>query len=323
MDVFVSREIPEPGLKKLRKRYEVQVSKKPRNLTKEELVENVAGKDALLCLLTDTIDRDVIKAGDELKVISNYAVGYDNIDVKAATERNIAVTNTPGVLTEATAELAVSLMLSAARNVVEGDKFVREDRFEGWDPTLMLGHELHEKTLGIIGMGNIGRKVAQICKGFEMDILYHSRTRKEKVEEKIGAEYTDIESLLSKADFVSLHVPLTDETEKMIGPKELEMMKEDAYLINTARGGVVDEEVLIDFLEEEKIAGAGIDVYADEPSNANPGYYDLNNVVLTPHLGSATHRAREGMATMAADNLIDVLEGRRPDHIVNPEVLDN
>ncbi len=321
MNVLVTRKIPKVGLEKLNQRYDLEVSQKHRNLTKRELVERVKGKDALLCLLTDTIDEEVIDAGTELKVISNYAVGYDNIDVKAATERGIAITNTPGVLTEATAEIAFSLMLAAARNVVEGDKFVREDRFEGWDPTLMLGHELHGKTLGIIGMGNIGSKVAEISRGFDMDILYYNRARKEEIERETGAEYVNLDNLLSRSDFVSLHVPLTEDTRNMVGDEELEMMKESAYLINTARGEVVDEEALIEALEEDEIVGAGVDVYADEPHGANSGFYDLDNVVLTPHLGSATFRAREGMAKIAAENLIDVLEGREPDHIVNPEVL--
>ncbi|MEF8873956.1 MAG: D-glycerate dehydrogenase [Candidatus Thermoplasmatota archaeon] len=322
MKVLVTRKIPEVGLDKLEKKYDLEVSQKPRNLTKPELIEKVEGKDALLCLLTDTIDEEVIKAGDKLKVISNYAVGYDNIDVEAASKRGIAVTNTPGVLTEATAEIAFSLILAVARNVTKGDKFVREDRFEGWDPTLMLGHELHGKTLGIIGMGNIGSKVAEMSRGFDMDILYYNRSRKKEVESKTGAEYVDLDTLLSKSDFVSLHVPLTEGTEKMIGREELKKMKEKSYLINTARGEVVDEEALIEALKADKIAGAGMDVYADEPNGANPGFYDLDNVVLTPHLGSATFRAREGMANIAANNLIDVLEGREPEHIVNPEVLD-
>ncbi len=322
MNVLVTRRIPEVGLDKLEGRYDLEVSQKSRNLTKPELVERVKGKDAVLCLLTDTIDENVIDAGDELKVISNYAVGYDNIDVEVASKRGIAVTNTPGVLTEATAEIAFSLMFAVARNVAEGDKFVRKDRFEGWDPTLMLGHELYGKTLGIIGMGNIGSKVAEMSQGFDMDILYYNRSRKEEVESETGAEYVDLDTLLSRADFLSLHVPLNEETKKMIGEDELNEMKESAYLINTARGEVVDEKALIEALEEDKIAGAGVDVYADEPKGANPGYYDLDNAVLTPHLGSATFKAREGMATMAAENLIDILEGREPEHIVNPEVLD-
>jgi len=267
------------------------------------------------------IDEEIIEAGDDLKVISNYAVGYDNIDVEAATERGIVVTNTPGVLTEATAEIAWALMMSVARNVVNGDEFVREDRFEGWDPTLMLGHELHGKTLGIVGMGNIGSKVAEMSQGFDMEVIYYNKSRNEDIEEKIGAEFVELDELLSRSDFVSLHVPLTDKTEGMIGKEELELMSYDSYLINTARGEVVDEDALVETLKEGGIAGAGIDVYADEPHGANPDYYDLDNVVLTPHLGSASHKAREGMAVMAAENILSILEGKEPENIVNPEVL--
>ena len=321
MDIFVTRKIPEIGIEKLKERFDVKVSQKPRNLTKEELIENVKGKDALLSLLTDTIDENIIDAGEDLKVISNYAVGYDNIEVKAATERGIAVTNTPGVLTEATAEIAWALMMAVARNVIKGDNFVRDDRFEGWDPTLMIGHELHGKTLGIVGMGNIGSKVAEISQSFEMDVLYYNRSRNYEVENKLGAEFVELDELLSRSDFVSLHVPLTEETEEMIGREELEKMSEDSYLINTARGEVVDEEALIEVLKKDGIAGAGIDVYADEPHGANPGYYELENVVLTPHLGSASYKAREGMAVMAAENIIAVLEGKEPENIVNPVVL--
>ncbi|MFP4608340.1 MAG: NAD(P)-dependent oxidoreductase, partial [Candidatus Aenigmatarchaeota archaeon] len=258
MDVLITREIPDVGIEKVKEKYDVEVSQKSRNLSKEELIERVEGKDGMLCLLTDTIDEEVIGAGSDLKVISNYAVGYDNIDIEAATREGIVVTNTPGVLTEATAEITFALMLAVARNVVNGDRFTREDRFEGWDPMLMLGHELHGKTLGIVGMGNIGGKVAEISQGFDMDVLYHSRSKKEEIEKKIGAKYVDLDTLLSKSDFVSLHVPLTEETEKMIGKKELESMKDDAYLINAARGEVVDEDALVEVLKEEKIAGAGI-----------------------------------------------------------------
>ncbi len=321
MDIFVTRKIPEVGIQKLRERHDVEVSKKSRNLTKEELIEGVKEKDAVLCLLTDTIDEDIIDAGKDLKVISNYAVGYDNIEVECATERGIAVTNTPGVLTEATAEIAWTLIMAVSRNVVPGDKFVRQDRFEGWDPTLMIGHELHGKTLGIVGMGNIGSKVAEMSQGFDMDVIYYNRSRNEEMEEKMGARYVELNELVSRSDFVSIHVPLTDETEGMIGKEELEMMDENSYLINTARGEVVDEDTLVETLKEGSIAGAGIDVYANEPHGANPDYYDLDNVVLTPHLGSASHRAREGMALMAAENILSILEGKEPENIVNPEVL--
>lgn len=324
MNVLVTRRIPEIGIEMLQEKgYDLDINDENRVLDKEEIIDRIEDKDALLCLLTDEIDRDIIEAGENLKVISNYAVGYDNIEVEAASEKGIPVTNTPGVLTDATAEIAWALIFSVARRIPEGDKFVRQDRFEGWDPTLMLGREITGKTLGIVGMGNIGSAVARKSAGFDMDILYHSRSRKEEVEEELGAEKAPLDELLKESDIVSLHVPLNEETEGMISWGELKKMKDTAYLINTARGEVVDEEALIEALQSGRIAGAGIDVYADEPHGANPDYYNLNNVVLSPHLGSATHRARNGMAEMAADNLIAVLEEKRPDHIVNPEVLDS
>lgn len=321
MQVFVTRKIPLAGLKMLNNRYELLISEVDRPLEKDELLEEIKDADALLCLLHDRIDEEVISEGKDLKVISNYAVGYDNIDVNAATKRGIAVTNTPGVLTDATAELAWALMMSVARHVARGDRYVREDLFSGWDPTLMIGSELKGKTLGIIGMGSIGTAVARRSMGFGMDVIYCNRSEKPEVEKELGAVKMSLEDLLKKSDFISLHVPLADETRGMIGWKELEMMKETAYLINTARGDVVNEEALIEALRSDRIAGAALDVYADEPYGANPDLYDLDNVALTPHLGSASFKAREDMAVMAAENIIDVLEGRETENIVNPEVL--
>lgn len=319
--MFITRKIPEIGIKEIKSRYDVEINYDTKQLKKEELIEGVKGKDGLLCLLTDEIDSDVIEAGEDLKVISNFAVGYDNIDVQAATEKGIIVTNTPGVLTETTADLAWALILAVTRNLVKGDKFVRADKFKGWDPTLMLGHDVHGKTLGIIGMGNIGSAVARRSVGFEMEVIYHDRDRNEDMEEEIGAKFVGLETLLEEADIISVHVPLTEETKGMIGRDELEMMKDDAYLINTARGEIVDEEALIETLRSNNIAGAGIDVYADEPYGPNPNYYDLENVVLTPHLGSASYESRHGMVRLAVENLIDALEGRRPKHVVNSKLL--
>ncbi|MFO8109966.1 MAG: D-glycerate dehydrogenase [Thermoplasmata archaeon] len=317
----MTRKIPEKGLNKITERYKTRVNPESRRLTKDEIIAGILGKKAVLCTLTDIIDRDIIQAGDDLKVISNYAVGYDNIDIECATENGIAVTNTPGVLTDATAELAFALMLAVARNIVKGDRFVRQDKFQGWDPTLMIGSELKGKTLGVVGMGNIGSALAKRAAGFHMEIIYYNRSRVREIEDSLGAEFMKMNELLQSSDFVSLHVPLTEETHGMIGKEELEMMKDSAYLINTARGEVVNEEEVIDALRCENIAGAGVDVFADEPYGANPNYYDLDNVVLAPHLGSASVRARDGMAVMAADNLIAVLEGKMPENIVNPEVL--
>lgn len=321
MRVLITRNLPGDAVERLKDKYEVEINESDKILKKEELVEMVREKDAILCFLTDMIDEDIIEAGKDLKVISNFAVGYDNIDVEAASRRGIPVTNTPGILTDATADLAWGLILATARKIVQGDKFVRKDRFEGWDPTLMVGSEVHGKTLGIVGMGKIGSAVARRSLGFDMDILYHNRSRKKEVEEELDAKKVDLETLLKESDIVSLHVPLTDETESMISWNELKMMKESAFLINTARGEVVVEEALIEALRSEKIAGAGIDVYSDEPYGANPDYYTLNNVVLTPHLGSASHRARNGMAEMAVENLINILEGRDSDYVVNRDDL--
>lgn len=321
MEVFITRKIPEVGLNKIKERYDTEVNPDPRQLKKEEIIEGVKGKDGLLSFLTNDIDEEIMDAGDQLKVISNYAVGYDNIDVEAATERGIAVTNTPGVLTESTAEMAWALIFAVMRNVAKGDKYVREGKFEGWDPALMIGNEVQGKTIGIIGMGNIGSCVARKAKAFDMEILYYNRSRKEEIEKEIGAEYVKLKTLLSSSHIVSVHVPLTDETNKMISWDDLDEMKEESYLINTARGEIVNEEALIEALRHDKIAGAAIDVYADEPYGANSDYFDLDNVVLTPHLGSATTEARNGMSEMAADNLIAVLQGKEPKYIVNPEVL--
>ncbi|MFW5898530.1 MAG: 2-hydroxyacid dehydrogenase [Candidatus Saliniplasma sp.] len=321
MKVLITRKLPGDAVDKLKKRYDVEINESGKRLSKDDILEKVKGKDALLCLLTDIIDEEVIEAGEDLKVISNYAVGYDNIDVEAATSRGIPVTNTPGILTDATADLAWGLILATARKIAKGDKFVREDRFEGWDPTLMVGSEVHGKTLGIIGMGKIGSAVAKRSLGFDMDILYYNRSRKMEIEKELGAEKVELDTLLKQSDIVSLHVPLTEETEDMISWQEFKMMKKTAFLINTARGEVVNEEALIEALRSEKIAGAGIDVYSDEPYGANPDYYTLSNVVLTPHLGSASHRARNGMAKMAVDNIIGILESGESDYVVNPDVL--
>lgn len=317
MKVFVTRRIPEKGLKMLEERYKVSVNPHERVLTKEEIIEGVKDADALLCLLTDTIDREVIDAGQNLKIISNYAVGYNNIDVKYASERGITVTNTPGVLTETTADLAWALLMGAARRVVEGDKFMRAGKFRGWAPMLMLGTDVYGKTLGIVGMGKIGQAVARRAKGFDMHIIYYSRKRKLDVEKKTGAEYVSLETLMKESDYISLHVPLTSETRNMINREMLELMKPSAYLINTARGEVIDEPYLIEMLKKGRIRGAALDVFWGEPLNLNPELYELDNAVLAPHMGSASLETRTKMAEMAAQAIIDVFEGRIPENRVN------
>ena len=317
MKVFVTRRIPEKGLRMLEERYDVVVNPEDRVLTKEEIIEGVRDADALLCLLTDPIDKDVIDAGKKLRIISNYAVGYNNIDVEYASKKGIIVTNTPGVLTETTADLAWALLMAVARRVVEGDRFMREGKFRGWAPMLMLGTDIHGKTLGIVGMGKIGQAVARRAVGFGMKVIYYSRKRKPEIEKEIGAEFVDLPTLMRESDFISLHVPLTPETKNMIDREMLELMKPEAYLINTARGEVIDEPYLIEMLKRKRIRGAALDVFWGEPLNVNPELYGLDNVVLAPHMGSASLETRTKMAVMAAQAIIDVFEGRNPKNRVN------
>ncbi|UCE37539.1 MAG: D-glycerate dehydrogenase [Thermoplasmata archaeon] len=319
--VFITRALPEPGIRMLKEKYEVEVNPHDRVLTKEEIASGVKDVDALVCLLTDTIDKDIIEAGSNLKIISNYAVGYNNIDVDYATSKGIIVTNTPGVLSETTADLAFALLIATARRIPEGDKFMREGKFRGWAPELMLGTDVYGKTLGVIGLGRIGILVAKRALGFDMQVLYHSANRKPNVEQELGVKYAELDELLNKSDFVSLHVPLTSATKGLIGKREFELMKPSAILINTSRGEVVDEPALLEVLKDKKIRGAGLDVFWGEPTNVNPKLYELDNVVLAPHMGSASLETRSKMAEMAASAVIDVLEGRKPTHIVNPEVL--
>ncbi len=317
MKVFVTRRIPEKGIKMLEERYDVEINPHDRVLTKAEIIERVGDADALLCLLTDKIDAEVMDAGPKLKIISNYAVGYNNIDVTEATKRGIVVTNTPGVLTETTADLAWALLMAIARRVVDGDRFMREGKFRGWAPMLMLGTDVYGKTLGIVGMGKIGQAVARRARGFGMKVLYYNRKRKPEVEEELGAEYVSLEELMKRSDYISLHVPLTPETRNMLNREMLELMKPSAYLINSARGEVIDEPYLIEMLKKKRIRGAALDVFWGEPLNVNPELYGLDNVVLAPHMGSASLETRTKMAVMAAQAIIDVLEGREPVNKVN------
>ena len=270
-------------------------------------------------MLGNRFDRQTISQLESVKVISDFAVGYNNVDVKAATERGIAVTNTPGVLTEATADLAFGLLIAVARRIAEGDRLVRGRRFKGWSPMLMLGHEVSGKTIGIIGAGRIGTAVASRAKGFGMKILYASHKRNFEID-SLGGNFVELERLLSDSDYVSVNIPLNGETRGMIGRREIGMMRRTAFLINTARGEVVDERALISALKRGTIAGAGLDVYVNEP-NINREFLGLNNVVLAPHLGSSTLETRAKMSELAALNAVAVLEGERPPAIVNPEVL--
>ncbi|MCE7747349.1 MAG: D-glycerate dehydrogenase [Candidatus Heimdallarchaeota archaeon] len=319
MRVFVTRRIPEPGLEILRENFEVDVFEGDSPISREELIERAKGCDGILPLLTDSIDADIMdKTG--IKAIANYAVGIDNIDVFAATKRKISVTNTPGVLTDATADLTFALILAISRRIVESDKYLREGRWKGWDPLLLLGGDFVGKTLGIIGFGRIGKAVAQRAQGFNMNIIYTSRSRY-PVEEIKGIKFVSFDELLKTSDYVTIHAPYTEETHHLMSEKELDLMKPTAYLINTSRGKLIDEIQLIKVLQAKKIAGAAFDVFYNEPE-INPELIELDNVVLIPHLGSASLETRTKMATIAAENLVAALMGRRPENIVNPEVYD-
>ena len=317
MKVFVTRQIPQKGLEMLKARFEVEIGASDRNLSRREICEGTKDADALVCLLSDAIDEEILSGAKKLKIIANYAVGYNNINVEYAKEHGIFVTNTPGVLTETTADLTWALMLSVARRIVEADKFTRSGKFKGWEPELMLGSDVFGKTLGVIGAGRIGQAVMKRAIGFGMRVIYYSKSRLPlDIESNLNASYVSLEKLLKEADFVSLHVPLTKNTYHMIGEDQLSLMKRTAYLINTARGPVVDEEALVKFLKEKRIAGAALDVFENEPL-LTPGLTELDNVVITPHIGSASKETREKMSVIVAENVIVALEGKIPPNCVN------
>lgn len=321
MKVFVTRKIPESGINLLKDHHTVTVSKKDKVLSKTEIIDQAQDAEGLLCLLTDTIDSEVISSLPNLKMIANYAVGFNNVDVKVATQKKIPVSNTPEVLTDTTAELAWALVFSVARRIVESDSFCRDGKFEGWGPMLMLGQDVTKKTLGIIGAGRIGTAMALKSKGFNMNILYVDPEHNSVLESKLNAKKTDLTTLLSTSDIVSLHVPLTDDTYHLIGEKELDSMKETAVLINTSRGPIINENALIKALENNQIFGAGLDVYEQEPKIPKR-LKQLNNAVILPHIGSATRETRSKMADMAAENMIQGLNGKQPSNCVNPEVFE-
>ena len=320
MNIFITRKIPEQGLELLRKEHEIEIFPYDRVPTKEEIIKGLKGKDGLLCLLSDQIDEDVINSEPNLKMIASYAVGYDNIDVKAATKKGIPISNTPGVLTDATAEMAWALLFSVARKIVDADKFTRNGRFRGWGPMLMLGQDITNKTLGIIGTGRIGTAFALKSKGFNMNILYVDDKANKILENELNAKKVDLVTLLKESDFVSIHVPLTTLTHHLIGEKELKTMKKSAILINTSRGPVIDEKALANALKQKWIFGAGLDVYEHEPKITN-GLLKLDNVVLQPHSASATFDSRTKMAVIAAENMLAGLKGNIPPNCINREVF--
>lgn len=320
-NIFLTRELPPKVMERLKEHTHLEMNNEDRVLTKEELIEGVKGKDGLLCLLTDRIDAEIMDANPQLKVIANYAVGFDNIDIQAAVERKIPVTNTPGVLTEASADLAFSLLMATARRIVDADTFVRTKAWKGWGPQQFLGIDIFNSTLGIIGLGRIGKAVVKRARGFDMEILYWNRTRlPEEEERELGIIYKPFEEVIAQSDFLSLHVAYTKDTHHLIGKEEFGVMKETAILINTSRGPVIDEKGLVTALQEGEIRGAGLDVFENEPK-IEPGLMELENVVLLPHIASATIATRTKMGMIAVDNLFAALEGKKIPNLVNQEIL--
>ena len=319
--VYVTRMIPEACIDQLREHFDVDVNPDDRALSYDELKQKVRGKDAIVSLLTDTIDGGLLDAaGPQCKIVANYAVGFNNFDLKAATERNIILTNTPGVLDDATATLTFTLLLATARRIAEADAYVRAGKWHGWAPMFFVGLDVDRRTLGIAGLGRIGKNVARKAAGFDMKIIYSDVNRDLTFEKEHNATYVDKATLLKESDFLTLHVPLLPETKHYIGAAELKQMKKTAVLINAARGPVVDEKALVEALRAKTIWGAGLDVFEDEPTLA-PGLAELDNVVIVPHIASATAETRFKMGEIAVNNVIKVLTGQAPDTCVNPEVL--
>lgn len=321
MKIFVTRQVPGAAFEKLKEAHEVIISPHDRVLTAQEIIEMGKGSDAVLTLLTDRWTGEMMDGiGPQLKVLSDYAVGFDNIDVAAATQRGVAVTNTPSEdVNESVGEFTWALILALSRRIIEADEYARKGAYKGWEPHSFLGRDVYGKSVGIVGLGRIGSQVAIRARAFGMKILYTEPTPDKEKEEKLGAEYRSLQDLLSESDYVTLHVPLTEATRHMINKETLALMKPTAYLINTARGPVVDEEALAQALRAGKLAGAALDVHENEPQ-MNPELMQMENVILTPHIASATIEVREKMTEQAVDAILKTLSGQKPENLVNPEV---
>jgi glyoxylate reductase len=322
LKVYITRQLPERGLEKMRKYLDIEVWPEYAPPPKKVIIERAKSIDALATLLSDKIDTEVFDAGPRLKIVSQLAVGFDNIDIPEATRRGIYVTNTPEVLTDTTADFAWALLMAVARRVVEADRYVRTGQWKvGWHPDMMAGRDIHEATIGIVGAGRIGYAVAKRARGFDMKILFYDVVPRPEMEKDFGARRVDVDELFKKADFVSIHVPLMKETYHLVNEDKLKLMKKTAYLINNSRGPVVDEKALHKALKEGWIAGAGLDVFEQEPTPTNNPLLKFDNIVVAPHISSATLETRSKMAEMVADNLIFFFEGRKPPNLVNPDVM--
>lgn len=322
--IYITRKLPVEIIDSLRERFSVRMwEEENKPVPREVLEKEMKDIDGLLCLLTEKVDSNLLNGSEKLKVISNMAVGYNNIDIQAASKRGIMVTNTPGVLTETTADLTFALLMAVSRRLVESSDYLRSGKWETWSPMQLTGQDIHGSKLGIIGLGRIGEAVARRAKGFDMEVLYYNRSRKPEAEKGLGIIYKDFDSLLQESDFICVLTPYTPETINLIDREQFALMKKSAILINTSRGGIVNEIALYDALSEGKIWGAGLDVFEEEPVSEHHPILGLPNVTVLPHIGSASIKTRLKMAELAANQLSQAISGKIPENLVNKQQLDS
>ncbi|UCZ52541.1 D-glycerate dehydrogenase [Bacillus shivajii] len=320
--VYVTRRVPEEALTPLRDFAEIHMwPEEEVPVSREELIKQAKKADALYTMLSDKVDAELMREAPNLKVVANLAVGYDNIDVNEATKRNIAVCNTPDVLSDTTADLTFALLMATGRRIVESAEYIKKGYWKNWGPLLLAGTDIHHKTIGIVGMGRIGTAVAKRATGFDMEILYHNRSRKEDVEKQLGATYASFDQLIEMSDYIVCLAPLTEETRDLFTEDVFKRMKSSAIFINASRGAVVDEEALEKAIVEKEIAGAGLDVFREEPIGEDHALLKHDNVVALPHIGSSSVETRYEMAKLVSRNIVHVLQGKEPEAIVNQEVI--
>ncbi|MFL8935994.1 2-hydroxyacid dehydrogenase [Rossellomorea oryzaecorticis] len=311
--IFITRKLPQAVIEPLNAEYQVEMwEKEDVPVPRDVLLKKAGSASALITMLSDQMDGELLEHASSLKVIANLAVGYDNIDLQAAKEKGVIICNTPDVLTDTTADLTFGLLMAAARRIVEADRYIKEGRWKSWSPLLLAGADIHHKTIGIVGMGSIGETVAKRAKGFDMNILYHNRSRKPEAEEGLGAVYVSMDELLAQSDFVVVLAPLTQETEGLFQKEQFQAMKKSAFFINAARGPIVNEEALTEALKKGEIAGAGLDVFVEEPIDSNHPLLQLDNVVALPHIASSSIETRTAMMNLCVQNVMAVLKGDEP-----------
>ena len=321
--IYITRRIPESGIKLLQESCDVEIWDSDDVVPRDVFLKAISDKDAVLCLLTDKVDAETMDVAKNVKIFANMAVGFDNIDVEECTKRGVMASNTPGVLTGTTADFAFTLLMSAARRIREGHEFVQAGKWETWGPLLLMGQDIHHATLGLIGLGRIGTEMARRGQGFSMRVLYNDVVRREDLEQELGLEYADFDTVLQESDFVSMHVPYMPATHHLISTEQLAMMKQTAVLINTARGPIVDPQALYTALKSGEIWAAGLDVTDPEPIPMDDPLLTLDNCLIAPHIASASFNTRSDMSELAANNILAALSGERPPTILNPDVLGN